>query len=96
MGFPSRFGSMVFTSAIFLISLMVWGCGDDDDIVAPTTGSIDITCGPNEVTPTWSLEMPGGLHATGAGDFTLDASSPCASENSPTCGLIGALDVGCN
>jgi hypothetical protein len=31
----------------------------------------------------------------GAGDFTLDAASPCAPENSGGCGLIGAWPVGC-
>jgi hypothetical protein len=29
------------------------------------------------------------------GDFTLDAASPCAPENSGGCGLIGAWPVGC-
>ncbi len=29
------------------------------------------------------------------GDLTLDAASPCATANSPGCGLIGAWDVGC-
>jgi len=28
-------------------------------------------------------------------DFTLRSDSPCAAENNPGCGLIGALDVGC-
>jgi hypothetical protein len=28
--------------------------------------------------------------------YTLDASSPCAAENNPMCGLIGAWDVGCD
>lgn len=30
-----------------------------------------------------------------AGDFTIDAASPCAPANNPECGLIGALGVGC-
>jgi hypothetical protein len=30
-----------------------------------------------------------------AGDFTIRASSPCAPENNPECGLIGAQPVGC-
>lgn len=30
-----------------------------------------------------------------AGDFSLQVSSPCAPGNSGSCGLIGALDVGC-
>ena len=30
------------------------------------------------------------------GDFTIDAASPCADAHSPVCGLIGALDVGCD
>lgn len=30
------------------------------------------------------------------GDFTIDAASPCAVAQSPVCGLIGALDVGCD
>ena len=30
------------------------------------------------------------------GDYTLDAGSPCTEENSPACGLIGALDVACD
>jgi hypothetical protein len=30
-----------------------------------------------------------------AGDFTLQEGSPCAPENNPECGLIGAFDVGC-
>lgn len=34
-------------------------------------------------------DLPGG-------DFTIDASSPCAAAQSPVCGLIGALDVGCD
>lgn len=29
------------------------------------------------------------------GDFSIDAASPCAPANSPQCGLIGALGVGC-
>ena len=29
------------------------------------------------------------------GDFSIDAASPCAPANAPECGLIGALDVGC-
>jgi predicted outer membrane repeat protein len=29
------------------------------------------------------------------GDFTVDESSPCAAENNPTCGRIGAWPVGC-
>ena len=29
------------------------------------------------------------------GDFSIDAASPCAPANSPGCGLIGALGVGC-
>lgn len=29
------------------------------------------------------------------GDFTLHADSPCAAENSPQCGQIGAWPVGC-
>ncbi len=29
-------------------------------------------------------------------DFTIDAMSPCAPTLRPTCGLIGALDVGCD
>jgi predicted outer membrane repeat protein len=29
------------------------------------------------------------------GDYTIDATSPCAPENSGGCGLIGALPVGC-
>ncbi len=28
-------------------------------------------------------------------DFTLDETSPCAPENNPECGLMGALGVGC-
>lgn len=31
----------------------------------------------------------------GAGDFTLRSDSPCGPEYNPSCGLIGALDVGC-
>lgn len=31
----------------------------------------------------------------GSGDFTINASSPCAPANSPSCGLIGALGIGC-
>jgi hypothetical protein len=30
-----------------------------------------------------------------AGDFTLQSNSPCAAENSPTCGRIGAHPAGC-
>ena len=30
------------------------------------------------------------------GDFTIDAASPCAAAHSGPCGLIGALDVGCD
>ena len=30
------------------------------------------------------------------GDLTIDAASPCAPDNSSGCGLIGALDVGCD
>jgi hypothetical protein len=30
-----------------------------------------------------------------AEDFTLEEGSPCAPENNPECGLIGAFDVGC-
>lgn len=30
------------------------------------------------------------------GDFTIDAGSPCAPANSGGCGLVGALDVGCD
>jgi len=30
------------------------------------------------------------------GDLTIDAASPCAPANSGGCGLIGALDVGCD
>jgi hypothetical protein len=30
------------------------------------------------------------------GDFTIDASSPCAPGNNPACGLVGAWDVGCD
>jgi len=30
-----------------------------------------------------------------AGDLTLAATSPCAPENNPECGLVGALPVGC-
>ncbi|HYW68967.1 MAG TPA: right-handed parallel beta-helix repeat-containing protein, partial [bacterium] len=30
------------------------------------------------------------------GDFTIDAGSPCAAPNSGGCGLVGALDVGCD
>jgi hypothetical protein len=30
-----------------------------------------------------------------AHDFGLEASSPCAAENSPVCGQIGALGIGC-
>lgn len=29
------------------------------------------------------------------GDFSLDSRSPCAPENSGSCGLIGAVPVGC-
>jgi hypothetical protein len=29
------------------------------------------------------------------GDFTLCADSPCAADNNPACGQIGALPVGC-
>ncbi|MCK5597393.1 MAG: right-handed parallel beta-helix repeat-containing protein, partial [Candidatus Eisenbacteria sp.] len=29
------------------------------------------------------------------GDFTIAENSPCAPENNPECGLIGALSVGC-
>jgi hypothetical protein len=29
------------------------------------------------------------------GDFAIDAASPCAQANNPSCGLIGAWDVGC-
>lgn len=28
-------------------------------------------------------------------DFTLDCASPCAAENNPECGQIGAWSVGC-
>jgi predicted outer membrane repeat protein len=31
-----------------------------------------------------------------AGDFTIQATSPCAPDNNPECGLIGALPVGCD
>jgi hypothetical protein len=31
-----------------------------------------------------------------ADDFELQAASPCAPENNPSCGLIGALGQGCN
>jgi predicted outer membrane repeat protein len=36
-------------------------------------------------------------HFCGAdeGDFSIDASSPCAPAHSPLCGLIGALGIGC-
>jgi predicted outer membrane repeat protein len=30
------------------------------------------------------------------GDLTIDAGSPCAAAQSGVCGLIGALDVGCD
>jgi hypothetical protein len=30
------------------------------------------------------------------GDYHLLSNSPCAPQQQPTCGLIGALDVGCN
>jgi hypothetical protein len=30
-----------------------------------------------------------------AGDYSLKAVSPCAPENSGTCGLVGALEVDC-
>jgi predicted outer membrane repeat protein len=30
------------------------------------------------------------------GDFTIDATSPCAAAHVPICGLIGALDVECD
>jgi hypothetical protein len=30
-----------------------------------------------------------------SGDFTLDCNSPCAAENDPDCGQIGAWPVGC-
>jgi predicted outer membrane repeat protein len=30
-----------------------------------------------------------------AGDFTIDAASPCAPDSNPECGLIGALGVDC-
>lgn len=30
-----------------------------------------------------------------AGDYTIDAASPCAPEHSGSCGLIGALPMGC-
>lgn len=30
-----------------------------------------------------------------AGDLTLSADSPCAAENNPQCGLVGAWPVGC-
>jgi hypothetical protein len=29
-------------------------------------------------------------------DYTIDAGSPCAAAHSGGCGLIGALDVGCD
>ena len=29
-------------------------------------------------------------------DFSIDAGSPCAAAHSGGCGLIGALDVGCD
>lgn len=32
---------------------------------------------------------------SGADDYRLSSTSPCASLNSPICGLIGAFDVGC-
>ncbi len=31
----------------------------------------------------------------GTGDLTIRSDSPCAAEQNPPCGLIGALDVGC-
>jgi hypothetical protein len=31
-----------------------------------------------------------------AGDFSIGANSPCAPENNPACGLVGALPVGCD
>lgn len=31
-----------------------------------------------------------------AEDFTLQATSPCAAENHPTCGQVGAFGVGCD
>lgn len=30
-----------------------------------------------------------------AGDYTIDANSPCAPEENPECGLVGAWPVGC-
>lgn len=30
------------------------------------------------------------------GCVTIDAVSPCAPDNNPACGLVGALGVGCD
>ncbi len=39
-------------------------------------------------------ENPRYCHAEG-GDYSLHVTSPCAPDNNPTCGQVGALPVGC-
>lgn len=52
-------------------------------------GDTDFGYGPNDrVVDPWFCDP-------GAGDFTLNAASPCLPENSGPCGLIGALGQGC-
>lgn len=45
--------------------------------------------------PVFCAPEPCTMAPTIEGAYTLDVSSPAAAENSPVCGLIGALDVGC-
>jgi len=43
-----------------------------------------------------NFSAPPGFCAPEAGDFRLEASSPCLPEHTPPgCGLVGAYDVGC-
>jgi hypothetical protein len=49
----------------------------------------------DQITKSGNLSEDPLFCSPGTGDFSIDASSPCAPSGAEGCGLIGAFDVGC-
>jgi nitrous oxidase accessory protein NosD len=68
----------------------LWNNGEDYHLEAPGCGPFNMTGIQDNI-----AENPLFCGEAG-GDFTVCSDSPCAAENNPSCGQIGALPVGCD
>ena len=59
------------------------------------TGSVSFDVDSFDADPLFCAAEDCSLAPIATGDYALDAASPAAPANSPVCGLVGALDVGC-